>query len=60
MTIDEAIRILKVMEEDCDRLNEPFSKEAIKLGIEALERVKWHRNYLLKHYVDKLPGETEE
>ena len=31
-TIDEAIRILKVIEEDCDRLNEPYSKEAIKLA----------------------------
>ena len=46
MTIDEAIRILKIIKEDCDRLNEPYSKEAVSLAIKALEVVKRAHIYL--------------
>lgn len=59
MTIEEAIRVLKVIEEDCGRLNEPFSKRAVKLGIEALQAMKNARSLVSRKSYRLFPGETE-
>jgi hypothetical protein len=60
MKIDEAIRILKICIEDAERLREPYTKEAIQLGIEALKRELQSRTVQTVWEIRKLPGETEE
>ena len=60
MTIDEAIRVLKIMVEDCDRLNEPHSKDCLQLGIEALEHLRDIRHAIYSDLSSLLPGETEK
>jgi len=59
MTIDEAIKIQE------DYLENPYSvqpelvKYAIKLGIEALKRIRENRHYALPQIPRLLPGETK-
>jgi len=60
MTLNEAIRILKIIEKDYDRLNKPHSKDAVKLGIEALKRVKLQHDPAGCTTERLLPGETED
>jgi len=60
MRIEKAIEILQA------RLDIPFigknpdTKAAIRLGIEALERVKVNRGPIRAHWREPLLGETEE
>ncbi len=60
MHIDEAIEVLKIDIEDCDRLNEPRNKEALKLGIEALEAYAQARRSGLPLRCELLPRETKD
>jgi len=60
MTIDEALKILDDLDEICDPITYANSKKAIKLGIEALERVKDCRKVLCNLGQKRLPGETKE
>ncbi|MBA7579590.1 hypothetical protein ES708_21461 [subsurface metagenome] len=60
MTIDEAIRILNLdIESGCSTPPANLD-EAEGLGIEALKRVKWHKDQHERGYYELLPGETEE
>ncbi len=60
MTIDKAIEVLT------RRAGSPFGKanqdtlEAMKLGIEALDRIAGQRRGLLSHEIVLLPGETKK
>lgn len=59
MTIDEAIRVLSDKDPDIDGImNDDYSK-AIKLGIEALKRIKDARGRTMWVVCENLPGETE-
>jgi len=60
MTIDKAIQILSDEPETLDWENEPQAIEALKLGIEALKRVKYVRETYQKSSYVLLPGETED
>ena len=60
MTIDEAIRILKICVEDAERLREPYTKEATQLGIEALKRCRVLAQESKLWALHPLPGETKE
>jgi hypothetical protein len=60
MTIDKAIEILQ---EDLNHLQEersPAVNGALKLGIEALNRLKVLRLVINVPYTDLLPGETKD
>jgi len=60
MTIDEAIKRLELLKKGS--FNDPFGylHDSIKLGIEALKRIKESRFLKCQVASDKLPGETEE
>jgi hypothetical protein len=60
MTIDEAIGELIPLEEGHFIRYTPLLIKAIKLGSEALKRVKSLRSLWGKDFNLKLPGETEE
>jgi hypothetical protein len=60
MTIDEAIQLLsESADTGITTFNERF-KEAEKLGIEALKRVKANKDMDIIGALKLLPGETEE
>jgi len=60
MKIDKAIEILDYYRtSDCVHLT-PDARDALKLGIEALKRVKGLRRFWGKDINLKLPGETED
>jgi hypothetical protein len=60
MTPDEAIKILEVEERGLDPKYHPRLTKALKLGIEALKRIKADRILPYPIVSDLLPGETEE
>jgi len=60
MTIDEAIFQLADEGAYCLSMQMIKRYEAIKLGIEALKRVKIGRGQGYEPYIDSLLGETEE
>lgn len=60
MTLDEAIRWLEVKRDIAIKAGHTESAEAEGLGIEALKRVKWHKDQHERGYYELLPGETEE
>ena len=59
MTIDEAIKILTNMPLSIDYSLDPYKIQAIKLGIEALERFKHYRSWGTMATNLSLPGETK-
>lgn len=59
MTIDKAIEILEETIKPPFCLAKPDTKEALKLGIEALNRVRIGRGQGYEPYIDSLPGETK-
>ena len=60
MTLDKAIEILSQWDKGTDPLYLPDLPDALKLGIEALKRVKHLRNFWGKDLNLKLPGETKD
>lgn len=60
MTIDKAIELLKSELPNTMPNNPPRRLEAVKLGIEALKRLKATREYPSHVIQDRLIGETEE
>jgi len=60
MTLDEAIEILNRVEPDSRPFNYEEEKEAIRLGMEALKRVRDCRHDWNLVMTTRLPGETEE
>jgi hypothetical protein len=63
MSIDEIDEAIKLLSESADTgmttFNQKF-KDAERLGIEALKRVKETRARLITETIILLPGETEE
>lgn len=60
MTIDEAILILEPSENRPMFLDKAVVIEAVKLGIEALKRIKHQRSLISSTYKVLLTGETEK
>ena len=60
MTIDEAIKILTHYDTDLDAWNDEDNDAAVKLGTEALKRIRHDREAMQAKHVLLLPGETEE
>ena len=59
MTIDEAIKCLNLSDNWPQRVGNNDLREALKLGIEALKRVKDDRqNYRIPYSPEMLPGES--
>jgi len=59
MTIDEAIRILTILESRSINNSTMFKKDALKLGIEALEQLRDWRKGGVIGLDEPLPNETE-
>ncbi len=60
MRIDEAIEILKLELHSAVTLSTHRSKDAVKLGIEALKCVERLRDKSHNYRIGLLPGETEK
>ena len=60
MTIDEAIKLLEKDIAAMGRFSTIDCAEALKLGIEALKRIKNERDIQGGLYNYELPGETKE
>lgn len=60
MTLDEAIKELEKYRRDHHSYPTDIMGKAEQLGIEALKRVKWHKDQHERGYYELLPGETEE
>jgi len=60
MTLDKAIEILNSVEPDSRPFDYEEEKEAIRLGIEAMRRIKDARTAEVELEKTLLPGETEE
>ncbi|GAI71601.1 unnamed protein product [marine sediment metagenome] len=60
MTLDEAIRIKELTGDEFLATDPDDCGEADRLSIEALKRVKWHKDQHERGYYELLPGETEE
>ncbi len=59
MTIDEALYELESPDDLTYCRHTAAFNEALKLGIEALKRVKWNRKNYAVYRTSLLPGETE-
>lgn len=60
ITINEAIKVLTKERNDHHSFPTDIIGKAEQLGIEALKRVKWHKDQHQVGYYELLPGETEE
>lgn len=61
MTLDEAIqRLSEAKEREYIRYTTPELIDALNLGIEALNEIKYYRNNPITYALKLLPGETEE
>ena len=60
MTLDKAIEILNRVEPDSRPFDYEEEKEAIRLGIEAIRRIKDARTDEVEVEKGLLPGETKE
>lgn len=60
MVLDKAIKELKSMLIACTALHYHDTPDALKLGIEAMERWEAHRSECPACFMELLPGETEE
>lgn len=60
MTIDKAIEVLDNLVKTLPGTLESDERDAVKLGIEALKRVKHLRNFWCRDLDLKLTGETAE
>lgn len=58
MELDQAIEILDTLLNDYNEEPCPNEEKAIRLGLEALKRVKLDRNLPYPVISDMLPGET--
>ena len=59
MNIDKAIEILAYWENDVHKWNRSDTDDAVRLGREALRRLRTLRLYNIGAAIDSLPGETE-
>jgi len=59
MTLDEGIKRNKDLVHTPNDVNDLKDREAIQLGIEALEWIKWRRTYYKQPRILLLPSETE-
>ncbi len=57
MTIDEAITRLEIFVRDASEVAPELLDDAIRLGIEALKRIKWYRELLPSWNIEQLPKE---
>ena len=60
MTLEEAIKLLKYYEDPLHNESVAKRREARKLGIEALKRIKMRRDLGTGYEPKLLPGETEK
>lgn len=60
MNIDKAIKILSRYMQGKDDAHPLDFDDAVLLGIEALKRVKWHKEQHQPGYYELLPGETDK
>lgn len=60
MTIDDAIEYFSLILEAVHIGTNPFYIESVKLGIEAMKRLKENRHSYPHSIIDLLPGETEK
>ena len=60
MTLDKAIETLKDATVGTESFDDPELPDAIKLGIEAMRRIKEVRRFPRTWDARALPGETEE
>ena len=60
MTLEEAIEILIERDRICDPLKNPDYEKALRLGIEALKRIREARRAEYLRVSGLLPGETGE
>ena len=60
MTIEQAMGSLSIQLEVKARLGKTTEHDAIKLGIEALKRIREYRKEYFQTSFRKLPSETEE
>jgi len=59
MTIDKAIKKIQYVIDDRPEIYSEEVLAALKLGIEALKRIKHLRGYAMTQVDTRLPGETE-
>jgi len=60
MKLEKAIEILELNVKEAGNKMPADCLKAIKLGIEAMEEVKYYRNNPLSYVIKLLPGETDE
>lgn len=60
MTVDEAIKIDEDIRDNLDGIGQWEKAQAVNLGIEALIRLKEHREAHIDITFRALPGETKE
>ena len=60
MTLEEAKKLLEKYRREHHSYPTDIMGKAEQLGIEALKRVKWHKDQHERGYYELLPGETEE
>lgn len=60
MQVNKAIEILSDPDPDIDCLINDDYKDAIKLSIEALKRIRGVRHLRPRDTISRLPGETKE
>lgn len=60
MTLEKAIEILSLLSNAPDWVFDEENRNSIKLGIEALKRVRLNRQVTRYPYKTLLPGETED
>ncbi len=60
MTIDEAIKVLQLMTKKRNVSSLEKCIDALRLGTEALKRVKWNRKNYAVYRTSLLPGETKD
>jgi len=60
MNINESIKEQELYLQHSDQWTHERLDEAIRLGIEALKRIKKSRGDASRYYIGYLPGETEE
>lgn len=60
MTLEKAIELIKYMLMTWDFILTQDERDALKLSLEALERVQINRQPIRAHWREPLPGETLE
>ena len=60
MNVDKAISRMQYVIDDRPEIYSEEVYNALKLGIEALKRVKHERAFRIPFWANQLPGETEQ